>query len=65
VVFVDKFTEGVLDPNEEMEYFVQDGGYIVANTAPGCWGPMLTPKLKADTRLPSPFMWKGLKWETA
>ena len=28
VVFVDKFTEGVLDPNEEMEYFVQDGGYM-------------------------------------
>jgi len=25
---------------------VKDGGYIIANTAPGCWGPMLTPKLK-------------------
>jgi len=65
VVFVDKFTEGVLDPNEEMEYFVQDGGYIVANTAPGCWGPMLTPKLKGGHEVTKPVYVEGLKWETA
>jgi len=59
VVFVDKFTEGVLDPNEEMEYFVQDGGYIVANTAPGCWGPMLTPKLKGGHEVTKPVYVEG------
>ena len=24
-VFVNKFTDGILDPNKEMEYVVQDG----------------------------------------
>ena len=48
-VFVNKFTDGILDPNEEMEYAVRDGGHIVANTAPGCWGPMITPALKGGT----------------
>ena len=38
-VFVDQFTNGILDPNQKMDYFVKDGGFIVANTAPGCWGP--------------------------
>lgn len=42
-VFVNEFTNGILDPNGEMLGPVQDGGYIVANTAPGCWGPMITP----------------------
>jgi len=49
----------VLDPNEEMEYFVQDGGYIVANTAPGCWGPMLTPKLKGGHEVTKPVYVEG------
>lgn len=42
-VYVNRFTDGVLDPGKEMEYKVRDGGHIVANTTPGCWGPMITP----------------------
>ncbi len=46
-VFVNKLTDGILDPNKDMLGPVKDGGTIVANTAPGCWGgPMITPELK-------------------
>jgi hypothetical protein len=35
-VFVSTFTDGVLDPTKPMLGPLRDGGYIVANTAPGC-----------------------------
>jgi len=54
MVFVDQFTNGVLDPRLEYEYAVKDGGHIVANTAPGCWGPMLTPELKGGHEVTKP-----------
>ncbi|WP_018962937.1 acetamidase/formamidase family protein [Coprothermobacter platensis] len=59
VVYVDKFTDGILDPNKEMEYFVKDEGYIIANTAPGCWGPMITPKLKGGHEVAKPVYVEG------
>ena len=45
-VYVDEFTDGILDPNKPMLGPVKDGGHIVANTAPGCWGPMITPAIR-------------------
>lgn len=33
---------------------VKDGGTIVANTAPGCWGPMITPELKGGHEVTKP-----------
>ena len=42
-VFVDRFCDGIIGPSTEMLGPVRDGGHIVANTAPGCWGPMITP----------------------
>ena len=33
---------------------VRDGGTIVANTAPGCWGPMITPSLKGGHEVTRP-----------
>ncbi|MGB9780921.1 acetamidase/formamidase family protein [Caldanaerobacter sp.] len=54
VVYVDEFTDGILDPEKEMIKAVKDGGYIIANTAPGCWGPMLTPKLKGGHEVTKP-----------
>jgi len=53
-VFVDQFTNGVLDPRREYEYAVKDGGHVVASTAPGCWGPMLTPELKGGHEVTKP-----------
>jgi formamidase len=53
-VFVDQFTNSVLDPRKPMLGPVEDNGYIVANTAPGCWGPMITPELKGGHEVSQP-----------
>lgn len=61
IVYVDRFTDGVLNPEEEMLYRVNDGGYIVANTTPGCWGPMITPALKGGHEVTKPVYVEGAK----
>ena len=58
-VFVNTFTNGVLDPGKPMLGPVQDGGYIVANTAPGCWGPMITPALRGGHEVTEPVYVEG------
>lgn len=58
-VYVDRFTDGILDPSQTMEYVVKDGGFIIANTAPGCWGPMITPALKGGHEVTKPVYVEG------
>lgn len=58
-IYVNDFTNGILDPNEEMKYIVADGGHIVANTAPGCWGPMITPCLRGGHEVTKPVFVDG------
>lgn len=58
-VFVNEFTNGILDPKEEMLGPVKDGGYIVASTAPGCWGPMITPCLRGGHEVTKPVFVEG------
>ena len=58
-VFVDTFTDGVLGPGREMLGPVEDGGHIVANTAPGCWGPMITPRLRGGHEVTRPVAVAG------
>lgn len=58
-VLVDRFTDGVLDPSRPMLGPVRDGGHIVANTAPGCWGPMLTPCLRGGHEVTIPVAVAG------
>ena len=58
-VFVDTFTNGVLGPSQEMLGPVEDGGHIVANTAPGCWGPMITPRLRGGHEVARPVAVAG------
>lgn len=58
-VYVERFTDGILDPSQKMEYVVKDGGFIVANTAPGCWGPMITPALKGGHEVTKPVYVEG------
>lgn len=53
-VFVDEYTDGILDPEQEMLGPVRDGGHIVANTAPGCWGPMITPSIRGGHEVTRP-----------
>lgn len=53
-VFVDQYTNGILDPGQPMLGPVKDGGHIVANTAPGCWGPMITPAIRGGHEVTRP-----------
>jgi len=59
VVNVDSLTDGVLDPKKPMLGPVRDGGRIVAETAPGCWGPMLTPCLRGGHEVTVPVAVEG------
>lgn len=58
-VMVNSFTNGVLDPQKEMLGPVKDGGRIVANTAAGCWGPMITPELRGGHEVTQPVYVEG------
>ena len=58
-VLVDQFTDGVLNPARPMLGPVRNGGHIVANTAPGCWGPMLTPCLRGGHEVTTPVAVEG------
>jgi formamidase len=61
IVIVNEFTNGILDPNMEMVGPVKDGGYIVATTAPGCWGPMITPSIKGGHEVTKPVYVENAK----
>ena len=58
-VFVNEFTNGLLDPALPMLGPVRDGGHIVANTAPGCWGPMITPAIRGGHEVTKPVAVAG------
>src|ERR671914_2373228 len=58
-VFVDTFTDGVLGPGQEMLGPVEDGGHVVVNTTPGCWGPMITPRLRGGHEVAQPVAVAG------
>lgn len=58
-VFVNEFTNGILGPDVPMLGPVKDGGYIVANTAAGCWGPMLTPAIRGGHEVTKPVLVEG------
>lgn len=58
-VVVQEFTNSVLDPDAPMQGPVEDGGTIIANTAPGCWGPMITPSLRGGHEVTQPVFVEG------
>jgi formamidase len=58
-VFVDTFTNGLLGPEIEMLGPVEDGGHVVVNTTPGCWGPMITPALRGGHEVARPVAVAG------
>jgi acetamidase/formamidase len=55
-VFVNTFTNGIVGPSAKMVGPVVDGGFIVAQTAAGCWGPMITPELHGGHEVTSPVL---------
>src|SRR3954447_22428835 len=58
-VFVHTFTDGLLGPELEMLGPVEDGGHIVVNTAPCCWGPMNTPPIRGGHEVAQPVAVAG------
>jgi acetamidase/formamidase len=58
-VFVAQYTNGILDPNKPMLGPVRDGGHIIVNTAPGCWGPMITPAIRGGHEVTVPVAVAG------
>jgi len=60
-VFVQRFTNGLLGPEVEFLGPVADGGQIVASTAPGCWGPMITPAIRGGHEVTLPVAVQGAR----
>src|ERR687884_1871976 len=58
-VFVDTFTNGLLGPEVQMLGPVADGGHIVWNSTPGCWGPMITPSIRGGHGVCQPVAVEG------
>ncbi len=58
-IVVSDFTNSVLDPDAPMLGPVENGGTIIANTAPGCWGPMITPSLRGGHEVTRPVFIEG------
>src|SRR3954451_24339433 len=58
-VFVDRFCDGIIGPSSELLGPVRDGGHIVANTAPGCWGPVITPSIRGGHEVTLPVAVEG------
>jgi len=55
------YTGGLVGPAFSMLGPVKDGGTIVAETPPGCWGPMITPKFKGGHEVTVPVAVEGAK----
>jgi formamidase len=58
-VFVDTFTDGLLGPDVPMLGPVRDGGHVVWNSTPGCWGPMITPAIRGGHEVCMPVAVEG------
>jgi formamidase len=58
-IHVSTFTEGLVGPSLPMLGPVADGGTIVADTAPGCWGPMITPSFHGGHEVTVPVAVEG------
>lgn len=59
IIRVNTFTGGLIGPSIPMLGPVEDGGTIIAETAPGCWGPMITPSFKGGHEVTTPVAVEG------
>jgi acetamidase/formamidase len=58
-IHVTTFTNGLVGPSLPMLGPIANGGTIIAETAPGCWGPMITPSFKGGHEVTSPVAVQG------
>jgi formamidase len=58
-VRVSTFTGGLVGPSNTQLGPVADGGTIIAETAPGCWGPMITPSFQGGHEVTTPVAVEG------
>ena len=58
-ITVKSFTKGLVGPSLTMLGPVSDGGTITAHTAPGCWGPMITPAFTGGHEVTQPVALEG------
>ncbi len=58
-VEIARYTRGQVGPGQPMQGPVADGGLIVAETAPGCWGPMITPHFRGGHEVTAPVAVEG------
>ncbi len=56
---VGTFTGGLVGPSLPMVGPLADGGTIIAETAPGCWGPMITPSFQGGHEVTTPVAVEG------
>lgn len=55
-LYIDSYTNGIIGPHVKMLGPIADGGRITFVTAPGCWGPMITPTLRGGHEVCTPVM---------
>lgn len=58
-VTIARYTRGLVGPSQQMAGPVADGGTILAETAPGCWGPMITPHFRGGHEVTAPVAVEG------
>lgn len=56
---ISEFTGGLVGPSIPMLGPIADGSTIIAETAPGCWGPMITPSFKGGHEVTTPIAVEG------
>ncbi len=56
---VDRYTLGLVGPDQEWAGTVADGGTIHTHTPPACWGPMITPEFRGGHEVTRPVRVEG------
>jgi hypothetical protein len=58
-IHVTTFTGGLVGPSIPMMGPLAAGGTLIAETAPGCWGPMITPSFQGGHEVTTPVAIAG------
>ena len=56
---VDRYTAGLVGPDQESAGTVADGGTVRTHTPPACWGPMVTPEFRGGHEVTRPIHVEG------